>query len=195
MFGEPMKRDQSIQADLRDSEVLSPLNPGEILLGTLTEIDPLGQPWVSYLHGSMRGAALSTVAVAQEHIGRTVALLFAGGDLRQPIVIGFIRSTFEALLTQPAARAAHAAGDALEQDPGAPGVEFAELDVTLNPTAALDDATVERQVIEAREELVFRCGESSITLTKAGKITIQGKYLVSRSSGVNRILGGSVDIN
>lgn len=182
MFGEPMKRDPSIQTELSNSEVLSSLKPGEILLGTLTEIDPRGQPWVSYLHGSMRGAALSTVAVAQEHIGRTVALLFAGGDLRQPIVIGFIRSTFEALLTQPA-------------DPGAPGVEFAELDVTLNATAALDDATIERQVIEAREELVFRCGESSITLTKAGKITIQGKYLVSRSSGVNRILGGSVDIN
>lgn len=187
-----MKRDPSIQMELRNSEVLSSLNPGEILLGTLTEIDPRGQPWVSYLHGSMRGAALSTVAVAQEHIGRTVALLFAGGDIRQPIVIGFIRSTFEALLTQPAARAAHDVGDALEQDPGA---EYAELDVTLNATAALDDATVERQVIEAREELVFRCGESSITLTKAGKITIQGKYLVSRSSGVNRILGGSVDIN
>ena len=32
-------------------------------------------------------------------------------------------------------------------------------------------------------------------LTRAGKVLIQGAYLLSRSTGVNRIKGGSVQIN
>jgi hypothetical protein len=52
-----------------------------------------------------------------------------------------------------------------------------------------------RVEINADQELVLRCGESSITLTRAGKIIIRGAYVLSRSSGVNRIQGGSVEIN
>jgi hypothetical protein len=52
-----------------------------------------------------------------------------------------------------------------------------------------------RITFDAREEIVLRCGKSSITLTKAGKVLIRGAYLLSRSSGVNRIKGGSVQIN
>lgn len=58
--------------------------------------------------------------------------------------------------------------------------------------AAADGRRVE---ISAAEEIVLRCGESSITLTRAGKIVIRGAYVLSRSSGVNRIQGGSVEIN
>jgi hypothetical protein len=49
--------------------------------------------------------------------------------------------------------------------------------------------------VQAAEELVLRCGDASITLTRAGKIILRGTYLLSRSSGVNRIKGGSVQIN
>ena len=42
-----------------------------------------------------------------------------------------------------------------------------------------------RVEITAEEEIVLRCGESSITLTRAGKIILRGAYLLSRSSGVN----------
>jgi hypothetical protein len=52
-----------------------------------------------------------------------------------------------------------------------------------------------RLVITAENELVLKCGESTITLTKAGKIIIRGKYLLSRAEGVNRIKGGAVQIN
>ncbi|MGK3962595.1 DUF6484 domain-containing protein [Sorangium sp. So ce118] len=58
--------------------------------------------------------------------------------------------------------------------------------------ASADGRRVE---INAAEEIVLRCGESSITLTRAGKILIRGAYVLSRSSGVNRIQGGSVEIN
>jgi hypothetical protein len=47
----------------------------------------------------------------------------------------------------------------------------------------------------AEEQIVLRCGKSSITLTRAGKILIKGAYLLNRSSGVNRIRGASVHIN
>lgn len=56
----------------------------------------------------------------------------------------------------------------------------------------LDD---ERLELRAEREIVLRCGKASITLTRAGKVIIQGAYLSSRSSGVNRIKGGSVQIN
>jgi hypothetical protein len=57
------------------------------------------------------------------------------------------------------------------------------------------DADGQRLVVNAREQLVLRCGKASITLTKAGKVLIEGSYLLSRSSGVNRIKGGSVQLN
>jgi hypothetical protein len=53
----------------------------------------------------------------------------------------------------------------------------------------------ERMIVSARKQLVFRCGRASITLTEDGKVLIQGTYLSSRSSGVHRIKGGSVQIN
>jgi|EndMetStandDraft_4_1072995.scaffolds.fasta_scaffold51082_2 hypothetical protein len=57
------------------------------------------------------------------------------------------------------------------------------------------DADGERMIVSARDELVLKCGKASITLTKAGKVLIQGSYVSSRSTGVNRIKGGSVQLN
>jgi Domain of unknown function (DUF6484) len=50
-------------------------------------------------------------------------------------------------------------------------------------------------VFAAKKEIVLDCGNASITLTRAGKIIIRGDYVVSHSTGVNRIRGGSVQIN
>jgi len=69
-------------------------------------------------------------------------------------------------------------------DPQAPRTE--------PPVAEVDG---ERVVFEAEREIVLRCGKASITLTRAGKILIRGTYVLSRSSGANRIKGGSVQIN
>ncbi len=105
---------------------------------------------------------------------------------------------------------AEAAGDVLiafeNRDPALPVIvdtihsmldEVSETaDVVLDgdrPEDALVDGR--RITFDAREEIVLRCGKSSITLTKAGKIILRGAYLLSRSSGVNRIKGASVQIN
>ncbi|MEZ0206668.1 DUF6484 domain-containing protein [Ideonella sp.] len=73
-------------------------------------------------------------------------------------------------------------GDALQQ-------------VQALPAAALVEIDGERRVISAEREIVLRCGSASITLTRAGKIVICGTYLVSRSTGPNKIKGGSIDLN
>jgi hypothetical protein len=52
-----------------------------------------------------------------------------------------------------------------------------------------------RLTVAAEHEIVLECGEASITLTRAGKILIKGTYVLSRSTGVNRIKGGSVQLN
>lgn len=64
-----------------------------------------------------------------------------------------------------------------------------------SPGSVEVDTDGERLLVCAKEQLVLRCGKASITLTKTGKILIQGAYVSSRSSGVNRIKGGSVQLN
>jgi uncharacterized protein (DUF2345 family) len=53
----------------------------------------------------------------------------------------------------------------------------------------------ERLLVNAQQEIVLRCGRASITLTKAGKVLIKGAYVSTHSTGVNRVKGGSVQIN
>jgi hypothetical protein len=57
------------------------------------------------------------------------------------------------------------------------------------------DADGEHLIVNAKEQVVLRCGKASITLTKAGKVLIQGTYVLSQSSGTNRVKGGSVQLN
>jgi hypothetical protein len=57
---------------------------------------------------------------------------------------------------------------------------------------AADD---ERLIVTAKNQLVVRCGKASVTLTKEGKVIIRGTFVSSQSSGVNRVKGGSVQIN
>ncbi len=63
------------------------------------------------------------------------------------------------------------------------------------PGHAEIEADGERLIVSAKEQLVLQCGKASVTLTKAGKVLIQGTYVSTYSSGANRIKGGSVQIN
>jgi hypothetical protein len=57
------------------------------------------------------------------------------------------------------------------------------------------EADRRRLIVTAKDQIVLRCGKASITLTKEGKVVIQGAYLSNQSSGVLRLKGGSVQIN
>ncbi|WP_244827399.1 DUF6484 domain-containing protein [Caballeronia sp. TF1N1] len=53
----------------------------------------------------------------------------------------------------------------------------------------------EQFVLRARSRLVLRCGDASITLTRDGKIVVQGECVVHRARGAVRIKGAVVEIN
>jgi len=82
----------------------------------------------------------------------------------------------------------------LPEDEGERGVVLGRIGPS-HASAVPAQETPEELVIEAKENLTFKCGEGSITLRKDGKILIKGKDLVSRAQRMNRIKGGAVAIN
>jgi hypothetical protein len=111
--------------------------------------------------------ARTTVVLRRNQVGGTAVLVFENADPRRPIVVGVLQDG----ATQPEAAA-----------PAVPAPV----------TASADD---DRFVVTAEREIVLQCGEASITLTRAGKVLIKGSYILSRSSGYNKIKGAAVDIN
>ncbi len=110
--------------------------------------------------------ARTTVNLLRSHLGSTAVVLCERGDPRRPIIVGVL---------QEAPLSAANVPDSLPR-----------------VTVDRDD---ERVLLTAEREIVLRCGEASITLTRAGKVLIKGKYVLSRSSGYNKIKGAAVDIN
>lgn len=49
--------------------------------------------------------------------------------------------------------------------------------------------------VSAQESITLKCGDASITLDRDGKVMIRGRHVVTHASGVNRIRGGSVQLN
>ena len=60
------------------------------------------------------------------------------------------------------------------------------------PTLHVDGRSV---VVQAQERIELRCGEASIVLTRAGKVLINGTYVLTRSRGANHVKGAYVGIN
>lgn len=163
-------------------------NPDEetiagIRIGQLTAISDEGSPLVDFPGNPANGAvaARTTVRLAPHDGGRGVVLMFEDGSLRRPVILGMLEPT-------PAV---------VSEEPATPTCDLPPQDapIALDPQHFTVEADGKRIAITADEQLVLRCGKASITLTKAGKVIVRGAYLLSRSSGVNRIKGGSVQIN
>jgi hypothetical protein len=138
-----------------------------VVVGRLVDLGDHGEPLVDF-EDNPRDVPLraeATSAIGPADIGGEVALLFADGDAERPILIG------------PLVRPQTAAPAAPEPSPLQATVDGERLEFT------------------AGKEIVLRCGRASITLTRAGKILIRGCYILSRSAGVNRIKGGSIQLN
>jgi hypothetical protein len=110
-------------------------------------------------------AARSIIDLHAGHISRDVVLSFDNGDFTKPIVMGVLRG---------------ADGWPAEQQ---------------RPTNVEVEADDQRLIVTAKDQLVLRCGQASITLTRAGKILIKGTYVSNDSSGVVRLRGGSIQLN
>jgi hypothetical protein len=113
----------------------------------------------------------TTVEIRREHIDQEVLVMFEQEDIYRPVITGMVQKITPIEKQQPAS-----------VDSSARSYE-SQIDET------------ERLVFSANKEIVLQCGKSSIHLTKAGKVIIRGTYLLSRSSGLNTIKGGSVSIN
>ncbi|SFP06212.1 hypothetical protein SAMN05216567_10442 [Variovorax sp. OK605] len=138
-------------------------------VGELVAIADEGSTPLVVFAGQPGTAALrarSVVDLHGAHIGRAVVLMFEQADPARPIVMGVLR--------------------------GGAGWPQAEVPA---PAQVEVDADGERLLVSARTQMVLRCGKASITLTRAGKVLIQGSYVLSRSTGVNRLKGGAVQIN
>lgn len=110
-----------------------------------------------------------------------VLLVFEQSDPLKPIITGFVNKVlFTEQLTVMKGRP--------EKDQKADVFEY-------SGNAA--DATIDGKKItfDAKQEILLRCGKSSILLRKDGKIVIKGTNLISRSSATNKIKGSSVSIN
>lgn len=163
---QPLHRDEPAnQAD-------QPLAPAPALPGavvaTLQGFDLQDRPLLANLK-DLPGqivTARTTVCLRREMIGSPALILYEAGEPSLPIIVGMLQCP------APADHPQHTAGRRVSLE--------------------ADD---QRYEISAEREIVLRCGDSSITLTRAGKVIIKGKYIVSRSSGYNKIKGAAVDIN
>jgi len=135
------------------------------VLGRLISLSPVGIPQIS-VGGGKPMIAQVLAQVSLDHL--TVAL-----DHGTPILVMFID------------------GDAMR--PLIIGVMGSNSVTPRRATTAKVDG--QRVELTGQDEVVLRCGGASITLTKTGKVVIKGTYVVSGSSGANRITGGSVQIN
>ena len=149
-------------------EVREPARIEGIVVARVAAIGPGGEPRIDLPWSREPAAAKAMIPVAEADVGVEVAVLFESGDPRRPVIMGRMH------VPTPVAASE------------APVESAPEPEVTTDG---------ERLVFSAEKEIVLRCGESSITLTRAGKILIRGAYVLTRSSGVNWIQGGSVQIN
>jgi len=153
--------------DCHDGEAIN-----GVVIGKLVDLTQYGEPLVHFAsnHSGSPLRAKTTVVVGRDTLGEEVLLLFESASLLRPIIIGVVQS--------------HKVLD-----------EKAQRIPTQKPSLPVVECDGERVILSAEKEIVLRCGEASITLTRAGKILLKGTYVLSRSSGVNRIKGGSVQIN
>jgi hypothetical protein len=178
-----VKADRSL-AEVLEFEVPATLVSGH-RVGVVVAFDETGV-YVDYPgnpHGPLQARsavlldAAQLVAAASER--RQVLLTFEDERSDLPIVIGFMH-----VVPRPAPLAA-----------AAPGTTAATLEEAPALSGFQPVVDGNKLVLEAQDEVVLRCGEASITLRRNGKLAIRGVFVETRARMVNRIKGGSVQIN
>ncbi len=163
-------------------------------------VDAEGRPLVDF-EGNPSGprAARRTLPLDPETLRSAVAqrqgvmLLFENGDPHLPVIIGL----FQAESATPLLDAVLAGPDPVAaSEPEKPPEPEMPPEPQVTRTDPMEVHVDGRQVvIEGNDEIVLKCGQASITLRRNGKLILKGTYVETHSTGVNRIKGGSVQIN
>jgi len=119
--------------------------------------------------------AKTVLDIQASHQRQEVTLMFDGGDLDSPIIMGVIQKHESSTKESIASNNLHSG-------------EIADGNIDVE----LDGETL---TFKAKDQIKLECGKASITLTKSGKIILRGEYVMSRSTGVNSIKGGSIQLN
>ena len=148
-----------------------PPAPNGPLRGRIIAHAENGPPVVEYRHAGIdrMRTAQSLVRVEEGMVGQDVALLFEGGDMERPIIIGVFQAA-----------------------PGSGSEAGLESPIRKRMQLSLDGRILR---LEAAQELTLVCGQSSIQLGRDGKIVIRGEEILSRATGTNKIKGGAVHLN
>jgi hypothetical protein len=146
-------------------------------IGRITDITEQGQVFVDFdgnqfgpLSAKFAGSMQFKLRKIFEAASHKVLLVFEDDNLRIPIIIDTV-------------------SDTIDKTPENDSIVF-RVDDAEN---VLIDGR--KFTFDAKEQIVLRCGKSSITLTRTGKVLIKGAYLLNRSSGINLIKGASVKLN
>ena len=167
---------QSAVTKLIDLNKFRITKSGSFCVGQIVKITEEGQALVNYLGNAIgpveARSVIDTPSKPDNHGGGDVSVLlvFEDGDITLPIIVGIIHNTLYPLTSSEA--------------------------VTV-PMDGPRDVVLDgrKMVLDAKEEIVLRCGKSSVTLKKDGKIVVKGAQIVSQASGTNKIRGAAVRIN
>ncbi|WP_226993933.1 DUF6484 domain-containing protein [Myxococcus hansupus] len=147
-------------------------------VGWVTGIDAEGHLLVDFTENPLgplrasRTVELDSTMIREAASSRqAVVLSFDRGRRSHPIVLGLVQAPslsplVDAVLTQSLA--------------------------SVPAKARVDGREV---VIEAREEMVLRCGKASITLRRNGEVLLRGVNIRTEADELHRIKGGKVQIN
>jgi len=158
-----------------------------VLVGMFCGFDAQGRFLVRMAKGLPPVVAMSVVGLKVEDEGDEVIVSLERGDPTRPVILGRALRHAEPEPPRPVDRA-----ELAEVELEAPRADPAPAVTRRGQTVTVDG---ERVVLNGAKQVELRCGEASIVLTAAGKILIRGTYVLSRSSGANRIKGAFVDIN
>jgi len=165
---------------LAERQLLEPI--WSMRLGWLLGVDSEGRLLVDF-DGNSAGPcpARRTISLSPDQIRAAVesrqraALLFENGNPRLPVVVGLDQAPSPTPMLDAA-------------------LAEAEAEVRAGPPVEAQVAG-QRVLIEGRDETVLRCGKASLTLRRNGRVVLRGVYLETHSEGINRIKGGSVQLN
>lgn len=159
-----------------------------LLIGKVVAISNQGNPMISYNGDTQSNPieALTTVVINEASIGKDVAISFAQNQNSVPIVMGVIRRILDDVLAQPTETDTKTINTPDTKDNEPLSGEHGK------PEVIVDGNKLE---LSAAEQITLRCGKSSITLNKDGKILIKGDHMLNRTSGSYKIKSGSIQLN